>query len=277
MSFKSNTFNSVKSVMILGMLFLGITTSFAQKPEAEIEQFIRDYANAYENITKTRDKESVLKFVSKDLFSTIIKSNVVDNFGLIQSSYGDFDSYLDRLLMSDGVSVNYDIKDILRSKVRGRTGVVVCEIGVQVSSQGEVWNKGTELTTFTLKNFKEGWKILHFTVVSLEEEQNKGTCLTEFFSATSGNYVVKTIVPKGSTYETTLNTFEFSRTQGMNYISLNDETTYSWLREGPVTRMAQGDNPEKTLGTAVDEMEAVLVIVQQDLYAENCTDFKRKR
>jgi hypothetical protein len=202
---------------------------------------------------------------------------VVDKFGLIQSSYGDFEAYLDRILRSEGMTVTYSVKDILRSRVRGRTGVVVAELSVQISSRGEVWNKGTEITTFTLKNFKDGWKILHFNVVSLEEEQNKGTCLTEFFSATSGNYVVKTIVPKGATYETNLNTFEFNKGSGITYINLDNESTYSWMREGPVVQLSQGDTPEKTLGSAVDEMEAVLVIIQQGLYADNCTDFRRKR
>jgi hypothetical protein len=268
---------TTRNIFLSGAMLLFFHFSYAQRPEAEIERHVKDFAKAYENIIKTRDKESVLKYVSKDLFSTIVKSNVVDNFGLIQSTYGDFESYLDRILRSEGMAVTYSVKDILRSRVRGRTGVVVAEISVQISSRGEVWNKGTELTTFTLKNFKDGWKILHFNVVSLEEEQNKGTCLTEFFSATSGNYVVKTIVPKGASYETNLNTFEFSKGSGITYINLDNESTYSWVREGPVVQLSQGETPEKTLGVAVDEMEAVLVIIEQGLYVENCTDFRRKR
>ena len=252
-------------------------TGFAQKPEAEIERFIKDYAKAYENITKTRDKQSVLKYVSKDLFSTIIKSNVVDNFGLIQASYADFDSYLEQVLRTDGMVVNYDVKDILRSKVRGKSGVVVCEIGVQVSSKGEIWNKGTELTTFVLKKFKSGWKILNFNVVSLEEEQNKGTCMTEVFKASTGNYMVKTIVPKGSTYEYNVNNFEFNPGNGIVYISLDGENSYSWLRDGPITKMAEGNQPEKVVGHAIDEHQAVLNIIKLDLYKSNCLTFKSKK
>jgi len=248
----------------------------AQKPEAEIERFIKDYAKAYENITKTRDKQSVLNFVSKDLFSTIIKSNVVDNFGLIQSSYADFDSYLERILRTDGVSVTYSVKDILRSRVRGKTGVLVCEISVQVASKGEIWNKGTEITTFVLKNFKTGWKILNFNVVSLEEEQNKGTCLTEIFKANTGNYMVKTIVPKGETYESNVNNIEFNPGNGIIYISLDGENSYSWLRDGPITKLAEGNQPERVVGPAIDEYDAVLTIIKQDLYKGNCTDFKNK-
>lgn len=270
-------FFRLKILLVPGLVVLFIHTSRAQKPEAEIERFVKDFASAYENVIKSRDKQNVLQYVSKDLFSTIVKSNVVDNFGLIQSNYADFENYIDQLLRSDGMMVTYSVKDVLRSKVRGRTGVVVAEIAVQISSNGENWNKGLEITTFTLKKFDDQWKILHFNVVSLEEEQNKGTCLTEFFSATSGNYVVKTIVPKGATYATNLNTFEFSKGSGINYISVDNESSYSWMREGPVVRLSQGNAPEKTLGAAIDEMQAVLMIIEEDLYSENCTDFRRKK
>lgn len=262
--------------MILFVAIFAINSTYAQKPEAEIEKFIKDYAKAYENVSKTKDKESVLKYVSKDLFSTIIKSNVVDNFGLIQSSFADFDSYLDQILRTDGMEINYSVKSVLRSKVRGKTGVVVCEIDVQVASKGEIWNKGTEITTFTLKEFKNGWKILNFNVVSLEEEQNKGICLIEVFKANTGNYMVKTIVPKGSTYETNVNNFEINPGNAIYYVNVDGENSYSWKRDGDITRLASGNQAESVVGEAIDEYEAVLNIVKLDLYENNCLNFRTK-
>jgi len=274
---KMNVSGRTLKSFLITLLVLAFTHTFAQRPEAEIEQFIKDYAKAYENLTKTRDKESVLKYVSKDLFSTIIKSNVVDNFGLIQSSFADFDSYLDQILHTDGMEINYSVKSILRSKVRGKTGVVVAEIDAQVASRGEIWNKGTEITTFTLKQFKSGWKILNFNVVSLEEEQNKGTCLIEVFKASTGNYMVKTIVPKGATYQHNVNNFEINPGNGIYYINVDGENSYSWLRDGPITKLASGNEPEKVIGPGIDELEAVLNIVKLDLYNDNCLNFRTKQ
>jgi len=268
---------SIKASLLLIATLFTFQLGMAQKPEAEIERFVKDYAKAYENITKSRDKQSVLKYVSKDLFSTIIKSNVVDNFGLIQSSYADFDGYLEQLIRTEGMQVTYSVKSILRSKVRGRTGVVVAEINVQTASKGEVWNKGTEITTFTMKQFKSGWKILNFNVVSLEEEQNKGTCLTELFKASTGNYMVRTIVPKGDTYEQNVNNFEFNPGNGIVYISLDGENSYSWLRDGPITKLASGNQAATVVAHAIDEYDAVLTIVKEDLYKNNCTNFKNKK
>jgi hypothetical protein len=260
----------------LALLLMG-QLALAQKPEAEIENFVKDFTRSFENVTKTRDKESVLKFVSKDLFSTIVQSNVMDNFGLIQSTYSDFENYLDRLIQTEGMAVTYSVQDVLKSKVRGKTGVVVAELKTQEASKGQVWNKGSEITTFVLKNYKDGWKILHFTVVSLEEEKTKGTCLVEIFSASTGNYAAKTIVPAGNTYNTHLNTFEFSPAQGMMFVRLDNDNTYSWMREGPITKLAQGNNPEKAMGSAVDETDAVLTIIKNDLYTESCLEFRKKR
>ena len=268
---------SIRTCLFFILSVFIFQVGMAQKPEAEIERFVKDYAKAYENITKSRDKQTILKFVSKDLFSTIIKSNVVDNFGLIQSSYADFDAYLEQLIRTEGMQVNYGIKSILRSKVRGRTGVIVAEIDIQVSSKGEIWNKGTEITTFTLKQFKSGWKILNFNVVSLEEEQNKGTCMVELFKANTGNYMVKTIVPKGETYESNVNNFEFNPGNGIVYISLDGENSYSWLRDGPITKLASGNQPEKVVAHAIDKYDAVLTIIKEDLYKNNCTNFKNKK
>ena len=273
MNMKTNLFRLISASLVL---LFAYGNSFAQKPEDEIEKFIKDYAKAYENITKSRDKEMVLSYVSKDLFSTIIKSNVVDNFGLIQSNFGEFDKYLDNLLRTEGMEIEYSVKNVLRSKVRGRTGVVVCEINASLASRGEIWNKGTELTTFTLKKFKDGWKILNFNVVILEEEQNKGTCLTEVFKATTGNYMVKTIVPKGESYEQNVNNFEFNPGNGVVYVNLDGESTYSWVKDGPLTKLAAGNEPDRVVGNAIDEYEVVLNIIKLDLYAGNCLNFKNK-
>ncbi len=267
---------TIKSHLTVIIMMIAFTSVFAQKPEAEIEKLIKDYTKAYENLSKSRDKESVLKFVSKDLFSTIIKSNVVDNFGLIQSSYEEFDNYLDQILRTDGMEINYTVKSILRSRVRGKTGVVVCEIEAQTASRGEVWNKGTEITTFTLKQFNDGWKILNFNVVSLEEQQNKGTCLVEVFSATTGNYMVKTIVPKGANYVTNFNNFEFKPGSSIFYVNVDGENNYSWRRDGPITKLASGNQAESVIGEAIDEYEAVLNIIKLDLYPENCLTFRLK-
>lgn len=264
-----------KHMLVMAVVQLLVMPAFSQKSEAEIEQLVRDFSKAYENVVKSRDKESVLRYVSRDLFSTIVRSDVVDNFGLIQSTYDDFDAHLDHLLEQEAMTIKYTIREILRSRVRGRTGVVVCDIDLQIAPRGEIWNKGNEIVTFTLKQFDDNWKIVFFNVVNLEEVHNKGTCLVEIYMASSGNYVAKTVTPGGNRYTTNFNSLEFSRSRGQININLDGEPAYSWQRDGPVTRIAQAHNPEREIGHAIDETAAVVLIVQ-NLYEKSCTEYRRK-
>ena len=49
----------IKKVLILSFVFLfSSQISVAQKSNAEIERFVRDFAKAYENVTKSRDVET---------------------------------------------------------------------------------------------------------------------------------------------------------------------------------------------------------------------------
>ena len=263
-----------KSAIIFIALLLVSGISRAQKPETEIERVVRDFAQAYQNLARSRDSETVLKYVSKDLKSTILKSNVMENFGLIHSNYNDFQYHLKQIIDTDGMSIKYNIKNIYKSKVQGQTGVVVCEINVEVSSRGAIWNKGTEITTFVLKKQDDGWKIIHFFVVGLEDEQTKGICMLEVFESSLGDFVIKTIIPKGNEYESRLNTIDFSQGKKQLYIKANNDITYRWDEDGTINRLNKEDSSIKTIGKTKDKSGAAMLIITKDLYAGNCTEFK---
>jgi len=58
---------------------------------------------------------------------------------------------------------------------------------------------------------------------------------------------------------------------------VDGENSYSWLRDGPITKLASGNEPEKVIGPGIDELEAVLNIVKLDLYNDNCLNFRTKQ
>ena len=100
---------------------------------------------------------------------------MLDNCGLIQYNNDDYSAQLDLMLQQGDIARGYVIREIIRSRLRGRTGVVVCDIDAQITRKGEIWNKGKQIVGFTLKKFDADWKILHINVIMLEEEENKGT------------------------------------------------------------------------------------------------------
>ncbi len=275
---KTHTYFKVlkKSTLLVMVFLLAVNLSKAQKPETEINRFVRDFAQAYQNLPKSRDEETVLKYVSKDLKSTILKSNVMADYGLIHSNYDDFNYHLSQMIDTEGMSVEYNIKNIFKSQVQGDLGVVVCEIAVEVSSRGVIWNKGTEMTTFVLKKNSDGWKIFHFFIVSFEGKQTKGICLLEVFESSIGDFVIKTIVPKGDEYLTKLNTIDFNKGNNRLLIKVNNEITYSWDEQGTIDRLNNEDSSVKVIGKTNDKKDAALLIITKDIYAGNCTEFKVK-
>ncbi len=262
-------------ILLLTMLLISYF-SRAQKPENEIERFVRDFAQAYQNIPRSRDEETVLKYISKDLKSTILKSNVMANYGLIHSDYKDFEYHLRQMIDTDGMSVKYGIKNIYKSKVEGETGVVVCEINVEVASRGVIWTKGTEITSFVLKKYADGWKIIHFFVIGLEDQQTKGICLLEVYESSLGDFVIKTIIPKDNDYIAKLNTFDFSKDKRPLSIKTNNDITYTWNTDGTVNRLNNEDSSVKAIGKADNKYDVSMLIITEDLYAGSCTEFKVK-
>ena len=252
------------------------SSAYAQKEESEVKAFITDFTEAYSDLPKSKNVESVTKYVSKSLYSTIINANVIGNFGLIQSDYVDFENYLMSVVQNPEITLVYKIQSFEKVYVRGVSAVVVCDIESQVARSGVIWQKTNETTSFVLKKNKNGWQILSFNVVSIEEELNRGTCLCELFAASTGNYISKSTVPTGETYTTNIDDFQFTpKPDGMIYIQQGDHY-YSWIRDGALKKM-NGSAEDELLGTAIDEIEAIMQILSKDLYSEECTNFKRRR
>ncbi len=267
------------SVGLLMVFALVINASIvnAQATKEGAEQAVTNFAKAYENLPKSKDTKGILNMVSKDLFSTIINSSVADNFGLVRSTYGDFEGFVTSMSQQKDLSITYKVNKILKTNFRGKSAVVVCDISYQYKKGNVVQRKGVEATTFVLRFYKDGWKILNFNVVNLEEELNVGQCACEVFTASTGNYMTKTTVPAGASYSKEIDEFEINKGQGGIYFISSGDKDYTWIRDGEIKRKDASTNKEIVIGTAVDELEAVLTIVRNDLYANKCSEFRRRR
>ena len=268
-----------KTTGIVAFIALAIQTTWvnAQPTKEGAEQVVTKFTTAFENLPKTKSNKEVLQYVSKDLFSTIINSSVADNFGLIRSTYEDFEAFTADLATQSDMDVQYKINKILKTNFRGRSAVVVCDISYQYKKGNVIQRKGIEATTFVLRYFEKGWKIINFNVVNMEEELNVGQCVCEVFSASTGNYMTKTTVPAGNAYSSEIDQFEINRGQGGIYFISSGDKEYTWVRNGDITRQDKETNKQVIVGSAVDELEAVLKIVENDLYKGKCSEFRRRR
>ncbi len=247
------------------------------------EEFM-NYLASYDKITETKDIKSVMQFVSPELSSTLVTYDVQDRVKVINNDYNAFVEYLKKVVRNTDVTVNYKLKDILKLYTSGNIGVIVANSEYEILKDGGIWSKGAETNTFTFKriNRDSKWKLIHLTVIGVEDEKTKGTCSCEIYrsskGANAGSFVVKTTVPSGRTYNTLLNNFEII--YGKDDRTINVEAnSYKWHRNGDIFLMKDpklASEQDKKIATAhpQDEVDAILTILKNHLYSEHCVSVK---
>lgn len=274
-----------KLFVLLTTLFLLPVFAFGQnqnqetsraEDEAELRRLLKAFAEDYATVSQTKDIRKVLSYMHPKVSATLVSSNVNDNVKVVDSDFAGFRDYLGVITRAEGVKIDYKLADILRVYARGTIGVVVYVVEYTNIKDGEVWAKGNETVTLTFKKIDDEWKIIHYTIVGIEDEKNRGACLCEIFAGNQDDYVVKTTVPAGRSYETTLNNFEFSPGALNSHNVRVKNAGYHWLANGELWRTdANGEHTTK-LGRAVNHNEVILSIIRQDLFAENCARIKLK-
>jgi ketosteroid isomerase-like protein len=245
-----------------------------------LEGYTQDFARAYSAIPETKDKEAVLKYFSKKFQSTIFYFSIAENVRMQNSNYDGFAKYLDNLMRNDQMSVKYEIQDIIRNHVNGDVATLVAIVDYEIQEADGFHAKGTETVTFAWKKVNGVWQILHFTVMGIEDEKLRGTCLCEVFSARNGDYVVRTTVPSGRSYSTSFNEFETRKSGEDTFIKTKDNAMFKMTADGEVWRQ-DGTNTSidkmsevQRLGKAGGEKGAILLIIKNHIYPDKCTSIK---
>jgi ketosteroid isomerase-like protein len=253
--------------------------------EAAIRKMILDFANIYSNLGETKDREAVLAFFSNDVTSTLVTFGINEKGSIVNSDYNGFVDYLTKIIRTNGLKINYKVTDILNATVRELTGTAVFLVDYEITNSGEVWSKGSETVAMVFRKVGNDWKISHYTVIGLEDEKYKGSCLCELFKSSGGlnsaHYVVKTTIPSGRNYSTNLQNFD------IDYPSDNTKdrtitigkSLYYWKRTGEIhlsnTDGSLGDFLTK--GHPADEVDVIMRILKEDLYKNNCLTLNVKR
>ncbi len=260
---------------LLGLLLLSAFAlpSYGQDDAKTLEKLTRDFATAYHKVTTTKDKNSVLKYLDPKLTSLLINTNILDKVSNLRSDYNGFDQYLTQIISTEGMKINYVVKDISRSYVSGNTGVVVYSVAFENIRDKEIWVKGNETVTMVFRKTDDDWKVIHYTVVGFEDEKFKGPCFCELFASTA-NFVAKTTIPQGKGYSTENLMFSFTIMDNKQFILL-DQRPFLWESNGNVWEMSDKNEPKRKLGVASERPEAVYTIVK-DLFKEPCASFKVK-
>lgn len=260
------------------LLLMCISITFAQAQKNDetkvLEVQLKSFAKDYSDITKTKDVNKVLGYMSPKLTSTIVYTSIRDRISYSESDYDGFAAHLRQLISTPAMKVNYKIKKILSSQISGNSGIVTYLVNFENMRNGEIWAKGNETVSMMFRKTKNKWLMVHYTVIGIEDEKFKGACLCELF-ASSDNIAAKTTIPQGDRYTTEVKTFNFAEKDNSVTSIMFENDVYAWTSNGEVWLLDSGGGTVEKVGMANKKPEAVVQIIKYK-YKKNCTNFRVK-
>ena len=108
-------------------------SAFAQSGDTKklLEDRLREFAEAYTTIITHKNKQKVLQFFAKDATSNIFVFNISGRSRVQNSDIAGFENYLDNIMRSSGITLGYDIEDIIRVDVSGDVATVVYKVNYE--------------------------------------------------------------------------------------------------------------------------------------------------
>lgn len=245
----------------------------------DLHSVYENFIKSYSSIQRTKDKQSVLNFISKDVKATFILFDIANNSNIKYTNIKSFESHLDDLIKSDEIELKYHVNEILREYIQTKFAVISYVVGFEIHKNGNLWSKGNETVTLTYIKTQGEWKIVHYTFVSIEDEKLRGSCVCEAFKGKSGEqYVTKMAIPTGRSYVTNMTDFKFTDDKTGDKIIKANKYFYRWSKAGEIWLKnydsAGVEQNETKLGDAADRKDVVRVILGKHLYVENCVDMK---
>ncbi|MDW7695650.1 hypothetical protein R9C00_26315 [Flammeovirgaceae bacterium SG7u.111] len=242
-----------------------------------LESFIYGFSKAYSDLAKTKKKETVLQYFHKKSTVDITFVNIANRTNVMRGGYENFADHLDNMVRDEGISISHKVGDILNTIVRDDIGIASYVDHYSISQSGSMLVKGTQLVNIICKKIAGEWKCIHYSIIEIEDEKIKGICLCELFESMGkeAEYVSKTTLPRGSNYATTLDNFVF-RTVADGKMVRTGHSIYKWDKSGKVFKQEEEGVKMEMLGTTLDHDEVIKIILEEDIYSENCTSIKVK-
>ncbi|MCI4666574.1 MAG: nuclear transport factor 2 family protein [Bacteroidia bacterium] len=243
----------------------------------ELETFIRSFEKDYVSFPKSKDKEALFSYFAPEVTSNIFVFNISGKSRVTNSSLKGFDAYLSSLLRAPKVDLKYNINNIAFTHIADQTATLVYTVDYETKEDKGIWVKGKETVSMALEKSKEDWKIVHYTILQVEDEKLKGTCLCELFVAEGedGEVIAKTTIPVGRTYNTKFDNFEFKMSGKDQLIKVGD-VIFKRASTGELFVVELKSDKEVSVGVTGSKKETVLTILRDYLYKESCTRLRVK-
>jgi hypothetical protein len=285
--------------IVLIISFLTINQLFAQKGKTKtptttdtLNNLTREFISTYNNFSKTLDKESVLKYMDKNVSSLLTNTNISMNVLKFKSDYKGFEAYLDKLAdaAKRDIVLTYKLTGIIRTYINGDMGVVTYTADYNIQKEKKMWAKGNETVVLAFKYINKEWKIIHYTTTTIEDQKFVGECYCEFVELKDGSFETTTLIPTGKSYEEKVDKLVFEDvTEGdirIRRIRVNDKM-YRWELSSELFFDAPPQNattiasatelsPTLRLGKMKTKQDVIEKIILSNFH-ENCQEVKTKK
>jgi hypothetical protein len=211
--------------------------------------------------------------------SSIYYFGISGNSRVYQSDYKGLESHLNKLLITEGIQLNYALQEIPWVYAKEETGGAAYVVDYEIKEPEGIWVKGIETVTMGLRKINDEWKIVRLTVLGFDDERLKGTCLTELFisEAEDEEVITKTTVPSGQSYSTFFNSFDFANNSA-GFIIRSQEDTFVWTRANrELTWLNRQDDSKVLIGEADSKRAILLSILENHYYSDSCSRLKTKK
>ena len=143
------------SIIIAGLLSLPLSFSFAAQEEDGIEKVITGSAKALSDFPRTRDKQSVLKFHTKDYVG--IQDGKLETSETTENWLSDLDK---QLKLGKPLGILFEVKDI-KVHVFGTIGWATYQYEFKFGEAGNVVREERGMCTSIHRKVGELWLIDH--------------------------------------------------------------------------------------------------------------------
>ncbi|MEM7657921.1 MAG: hypothetical protein AAF399_17480 [Bacteroidota bacterium] len=269
-------------ILLIALFVLGLVPpqeSFAQDEKAtqtELEAFLDNFAKDYANLPKSKNIQSLLKYFDEKAKSNIFSFGISGQSRVSNSDIPGFESYLKSIIRASEINLTYDIQDIYHTYTTSTFASLSYSLNYETKETNGIWVKGVETVMMALEKSNDQWKIVHYSIIQVEDEKLKGTCLCEIFltEEADGEVVTKTTIPDGRSYSKKFNNFEFKTIEGEWLIRAGDD---SFKRRANGEMVMLNGEEETKLGIANSRREAVLIILKERIYADSCARLQTKK
>ena len=271
---------SYRRLFLIMMLMTGIGVSNIQaQDDAEAEEVLRnkltEFVQAYQNLIPTKNKQAVLQHFDPEATSNIYVFNISGKSRSVNSNVKGYEAFMDKLLLAPNVTNVYELAGEPLINVSGDVATITYKVNYEIKEEDGIWVKGNEVVTLSLEKRNSKWLIVHYTIVQIEDEKLKGTCICELFlgEGEDAEVVSKTIVPSGRSYSTKFDNFLFRTTESGDWVIKSPQRTFKRMASGQLVEvLSDGDTVE--LGVPASKKETVLMILREGLYKDSCARIK---